>query len=120
MGGGLLVVDDLDDVGVACEQLLRLDLLVYHLLDDRVAPVLADHLQCELLTLRLYDEHLPHPALTDLTAYLVFHSSDLNVIVQDHRSIIIIGQKSMTDSVVLTASNNYTYLCAAINQARSL
>ena len=84
MGGRLLVGVDLDDVRVVLELLLEGDLLVYHLLEDRVAPVVLDDLQRVLVLLVLYHVDVPDPALPDLAADLVADALDLNLVVQQH------------------------------------
>lgn len=84
MGGRLLVGVDLDDVRVVLELLLEGDLLVYHLLEDRVAPVVLDDLQRVLVLLVLYHVDVTDPALADLAADLVADALDLNLVVQQH------------------------------------
>jgi hypothetical protein len=69
MGGGVRVCSQLDDVGVAEEAFLHADLLVDHLLNDRVAAVIPDDLESPPSAALLLDyEDVPHRALADLPA----------------------------------------------------
>lgn len=73
-------------MGVTCEELLRLDFLVNHFLDDWVT-IVVDDFEGELLSKCFHAVHPPDTSFSDLPADFVLHSLNLDTVV-DHDKII--------------------------------
>jgi len=93
----------LDNVRVASKHFLNFYLLINHLLDNSIATILTYDLQSEPFD----DIYFSYTALSDFAAYLVINSSNLDMVIEDHLTIIIDKMviNKMTGCAVVTRYN---------------
>lgn len=97
----------MDNVRVASKHFLNFYLLINHLLDNSIATILTYDLQSEPFALSLDDIYFSYTALSDFAAYLVINSSNLDMVIEDHLTIIIDKMviNKMTGCAVVTRYN---------------